>query len=148
MIIDGDSMQPILFGVATLICVLAANSAYARTVHFTAMLKGANVVPPNATAGEGLVAATLDREAKTFSYTVTYSGLPERAIAAHFHGPAVRGEIAPPVIRLVTLQSPIRGTARLTKQQIVDLIAGRWYFDLHTETHLTGEIRGQLGKTR
>ncbi|MGA7734953.1 MAG: CHRD domain-containing protein, partial [Pseudolabrys sp.] len=38
------------------------------------------------------------------------------------------------------------GSATLTDTQAEDLMAGRWYVNIHTTTHKAGEIRGQVTK--
>ena len=118
--------------------------ADAATLRFATSLKGSDEVPPNTTTGTGEVKAKLDTTSKAFSYVVTYSGLTGPATMAHFHGPAVAGVNAPPIITMKTLASPIKGTATLTDAQIADLKAGNWYFNVHTAAHPPGEIRGQL----
>lgn len=127
--------------------LFAATAASAATLHFTAPLKGSDEVPPNTTMGKGQVLATLDPATKVFGYTVTYAGLTGPAVAAHFHGPAAPGSNAPPIIPIRTLASPITGTATLTDPQIADLKSGKWYFNVHTTAHPSGEIRGQLKMT-
>jgi hypothetical protein len=42
------------------------------------------------------------------------------------------------------LESPIKGSAVLDDRQVTDLMAGKWYFNIHTKAHPTGEIRGQV----
>jgi hypothetical protein len=42
-----------------------------------------------------------------------------------------------------SLDSPIKGTATLTAAQSADLLAGKWYVNLHTAANGGGEIRGQ-----
>jgi hypothetical protein len=123
---------------------LIAATAQAATLHFATALKGSDEVPPNTTAGTGQVEASLDTGKKTFSYKVTYSGLTGAAMAAHFHGPAAPGANAPPVIPIGKLASPMTGSAQLTDAQAADLTAGKWYFNIHTAAHPSGEIRGQL----
>ncbi|MFI4933287.1 MAG: CHRD domain-containing protein [Caulobacterales bacterium] len=132
-------------GVAVALCLLCAGVAQAKTVHFTAALKGAAETPPNATTGTGKVDATLDTASKTFTYTVTYSGLTGAAGAAHFHVGAV-GVSGPPALPVppANLASPIKGTATLTDAQAADLTAGKWYFNIHTAANPGGEVRGQL----
>jgi hypothetical protein len=39
--------------------------------------------------------------------------------------------------------SPIKGSATLTAAQAADLLAGKWYVNLHTAANGGGEIRGQ-----
>jgi len=38
------------------------------------------------------------------------------------------------------------GAATLTDTQAEDLMAGKWYVNIHTATYKAGEIRGQLTK--
>jgi hypothetical protein len=42
--------------------------------------------------------------------------------------------------------SPIKGSATLNDAQAADLMAGRWYFNIHTAANKGGEIRGQVVK--
>ena len=140
-------MQFTTIGAAMALCLFAAGVAHAATAHFTAVLKGADEVPANDTAGVGEVTATLDSDTKSFSYSATYSGTTGPGVAAHFHGPAAPGVNAPPVVMVMNAANPIKGTAKLTDAQIADLTAGKWYFNVHTAAHPGGEIRGQLKQT-
>ena len=45
-----------------------------------------------------------------------------------------------------TLQSPIEGTATLTENQAGDLLAGKWYANIHTAANPGAELRGQMVK--
>ena len=124
--------------------LLAATPAIAKTVHFTTALNGASEVPPNDSKATGKVDADFDTATSAFGYTITYSGLTGPAVAAHFHGPAAAGANAPPIIAIDKLPSPVKGSAKLTADQAKDLLAGKWYFNVHTAAHPGGEIRGQL----
>jgi hypothetical protein len=42
------------------------------------------------------------------------------------------------------LTSPIKGSATVTDQQMNDLLANKWYVNVHTQAHPNGEIRGQV----
>ena len=114
-----------------------------------AMLKGSDEVPANTEKGTGMVMATLDTATKVFSYEATYKDLTGPATAAHFHGPAAPGTNAGPVVPVpAPVTSPIKGTATLTDAQIADLVAGKWYVNVHTAANPPGEIRGQVLKTK
>jgi hypothetical protein len=55
------------------------------------------------------------------------------------------GENAGVVVPMTgSLTSPIRGKATLTAAQAADLMAGKWYVNLHTAANPNGEIRGQF----
>ena len=126
--------------------LLIAGAAQAATVDFATALTGSAEVPANNTTGKGQVNVKLDTSTKILEYKVTYSGLTGPATAAHFHGPAAASANAPPVIAMTSLASPIIGAAKLTDAQIAELMAGKWYFNVHTAAHKGGEIRGQLTK--
>jgi len=40
-------------------------------------------------------------------------------------------------------QSPVQGTAVLTYDQAADLLAGKWYVNLHTAANPGGQVCGQ-----
>ena len=127
--------------------VMTAPTAFAETVNLKASLKAADSVPPNTSNGTGSLQATYDTANKQLTYTVTYSGLTGNATAAHFHGPADPGKTAGVVVPVQgSVASPIKGTATLTDPQAADLLAGKWYFNVHTEANKPGEIRGQVTK--
>ena len=124
-----------------------APAAFAATMNFKADLKGSSEVPANTTAGTGMLMATYDTATKKLSYTVTYSGLTGPAVAAHFHGPAdakSNAGVAVPVKEIAP--NTLRGEATLTDAQAADLMAGKWYFNIHTAANKGGEIRGQVMK--
>lgn len=111
----------------------------------TTRLSGASEVPPVASNASGTVELNLNKQTNELSWTVTYTGLSGPATGAHFHGPAMAGANAGVVVPMTgSLTSPIRGTASLTAAQAVDLMAGKWYVNLHTAANPNGEIRGQF----
>jgi hypothetical protein len=137
-----------LLGTAMLggLVISMAASANAEVVKLQADLKGSNEVPPNTSSGSGKAEATYDTEAKTLTYAVTYAGLTGPAMGAHFHGPVEAGKNAGIVLPFKTVQSPIQGSATLTDAQAADLLAGRWYANIHTAANPGGELRGQMTK--
>ena len=125
----------------------AATPATAEVINYKAELSPASEVPPTESKGSGALTATFDTATKTLSWNVTYSGLTGPAIMAHFHGPAAVGAVANPVVPMTgNLESPMKGQAVLTDAQVADLIAGKWYFNVHTAANKAGEIRGQVVK--
>jgi hypothetical protein len=129
---------------------LVSLAAHAATVHLSADLKASTEVPPKDSAGTGTLTATLNTETNEFKYHVEFSGLSGPAAAAHFHGPAAAGANAKPQvpIKASPITSPIDGTATLTPEQAKDLVAGLWYFNIHTAANPGGEIRGQIMKAQ
>jgi hypothetical protein len=123
----------------------AAGAARADIVHFAATLTGKDEVPPNSSAATGQVTAELETSERTLAYRATYKDLSGPATMAHFHGPAAPGANAPPVVVVPNNgKLPIGGSVRLTPQEMDDLLAGKWYFNVHTAANPGGEIRGQL----
>ncbi len=109
-----------------------------------ASLSSAAEVPANASAGTGTLTATFDKGTSVLKWRVTYSGLTGPASAAHFHGPALPGANAGVVVPFPSAASPAEGSATLTPAQVTDLMAGKWYVNVHTAQHPGGEIRGQV----
>ncbi|KVL90237.1 CHRD domain-containing protein [Burkholderia stagnalis] len=132
--------------VALLAGVLAAGSAAAETVRLSANLQPSSEVPPTTSKGSGAVDATYDTLTHTLQWTATYESLTGPATAAHFHGPAPVGQNAGVQVPIPKdgLASPIKGSKELTDTQVTELMAGKWYFNVHTKEHPSGEIRGQV----
>ena len=125
----------------------AASAASAETIKLTATLIGPSETPPNDSKGTGALTGTYDTDTKTLAWTVEYSGLTGPATAAHFHGPAPVGKPAPVLVPIVgSLASPFKGTATLNDDQAKALMDGMVYFNIHTDAHKAGEIRGQVEK--
>jgi hypothetical protein len=118
--------------------------ALAQTTKFQAQMSGSEEVPAKQSNGKGTATATLN--GNTLEYNVEYSGLSGPATAGHFYGPADRGANAGVVVPFANPASPIHGTATLTDQQKADLMAGKWYANIHTQQNPGGEIRGQMQK--
>ncbi|KWF26208.1 CHRD domain-containing protein [Burkholderia pseudomultivorans] len=135
-----------LLQVALLAGALVAGSAAAETVRLSANLQPSSEVPPTATHGSGAVDASYDTATHTLKWTITYENLTGPATAAHFHGPAPVGQNAGVQVPIPKdeLASPIKGSKVLTDAQVTELMGGKWYFNVHTKEHPSGEIRGQV----
>ncbi len=127
--------------------LLIASAASAAMVNLKAEMKAANEVPPVAGNGSGTLTATYDTTSKKLTWKGTYKGLSGPATAAHFHGPAENGKNAGVVIPIGNdIKDSFDGSATLTDAQAADMLAGKWYVNIHTATNKAGEVRGQLSK--
>ena len=132
-----------------LACVAAlaiASPSFAADVNLKADLKGASEVPPTDSKGSGAVTATFDTASKKLSWKGTVSGLSGPATAAHFHaGEAGKnGGVAVPITGAD--KGSFEGSATLTDAQADELMAGKWYVNVHTAANKGGEVRGQVTK--
>jgi hypothetical protein len=124
-----------------------AHSAYAETQKFKANMDAAQEVPANDSKGKGTADLTYDTATKNLTWTITFDGLTGPATVAHFHGPAESGKNAGVALLIgQNATSPAKGSATLTEAQAGDLMAGRWYVNVHTAANRGGEIRGQVTK--
>ena len=112
-----------------------------------ATLDGKAEVPAVTSAGKGTADIDYDAANKKLTWKVTYSGLSGPATAAHFHGPAEPGKNAGVAVAIPNAaSSPAEGSATLTDAQAADLLAGKYYVNIHTAANPGGEIRGQVTK--
>jgi hypothetical protein len=111
---------------------------------FSATLTSSAEVPPNNSPASGTLDATLDKGTRELNWKATYIGLTGPATMAHFHGPAMPGANAGVVVPFPSAASPAEGSATLTPAQAADLVAGKWYVNVHTAQNPGGEIRGQV----
>jgi hypothetical protein len=125
--------------------VTFAGPAFADKMKAT--LDGKAEVPPNTSAGKGTADLDYDAATKKLSWKLTYSGLSGPATAAHFHGPAAASANAGVAVAIPNAtSSPVEGSATLTDAQAADLVAGKYYINIHTAANPGGEIRGQVTK--
>jgi hypothetical protein len=132
----------IRFAALGLAALLATGSiAVAETVELKADLKGSTATLT------GSATVSYNTDSKQVTWRITYSGLSGPPTAAHFHGPAqpaANAGVAVPIPNAAT--SPVEGSATLTDAQAADLVAGRYYINIHTAANPAGEIRGQVTK--
>jgi hypothetical protein len=125
--------------------VFVAGPAFADKYKVT--LDGKSEVPPTTSTGTGTADVDYDPATKKLSWKLTYTGLTGPAKAAHFHGPADVGKNAGVAVAIPgATSSPAEGSAVLTDAQAADLLAGKYYINVHTEANPGGELRGQVTK--
>lgn len=116
---------------------------------FEASLTGAQEVPPVSTTATGQAEVQYNTNTNMAKWKVTHSGLSGPPTGAHMHGPAGPGQNAGIQVPFTgNLTGTIEGEARLTPQQVNELMSGQWYVNIHTARNPGGEIRGQLRPRR
>jgi CHRD domain-containing protein len=141
----------IVLAAAVVLGVLAVSSiASGRTAAPVAKFKAAlsvGQVTPHAkgtnAGASGTFTATLT--GTTLKWTLTYTHLTGRAIAAHIHIGA-RGKNGIAVVALCgPCKSPISGSANSVTDDVAALmLKGGAYVNVHTEKNAEGEIRGEI----
>jgi hypothetical protein len=114
---------------------------------------GASEIPANNSTGTGTGQVSFDPKAKTITYNVTWKlGLPAATTTdMHFHG-AEDGSDAkssPVVVELEGFSTgnsgKFSGTTRaLTDAEVNQLLAGKWYMNIHSTTVAAGELRANI----
>jgi len=109
----------------------------------TAMLSGDNQAPAITTNATGTFNGSYNMTSKVLSYSVTYSGTTPTSM--HFHA-GLPGTAGPVSFVLATpTSSPASGsTAALNALQEADLLAGKFYINIHDAANAGGVIRAQL----
>jgi hypothetical protein len=104
--------------------------------------------PPVETDGRGRGLILLNHEETSIYVRAQYHrGLSSDVTAITVNGPAMPGENAPVIFSLdlpVPPHTVARGTFAITPEQLAELRAGLWYFQIATVDHPDGEIRGQI----
>ena len=136
-------------GLIAYITILAAMAVTAKAdATFSGKLSGAQMVPPNTSKAVGVGTVILNDAETRITISLDFSGLGSNQTAAHIHGPAGPGSEAPVLFNLGS-QGATSGTftnlsAAVSRGQVAQLRAGKWYFDIHSTKLLHGEIRGQI----
>ena len=139
------ALRTVLAGLALTMAGALISPATAEMLNLKAAMNAGTEVPANSSTGTGTLTATYDTASKKLSWKGSYSGLTGPATAAHFHTgePGKNGGVA---LAITPNASPFEGSATLTDAQAADLLAGKWYVNVHTEANKGGEIRGQVTK--
>jgi hypothetical protein len=106
---------------------------------------------PVTTSATGSISGTYNKDTRILDYMIMWNGLSTDPVAMHFHGPAGPEEAAPPVVPIVNFPVTTTGMHSdkdtLTAEQETQLLTGKWYYNIHTQTYGGGEIRGQVTAT-
>ena len=124
-------------------------------------LTTAQVVPAVApSTASGTMKASYDAETHLLSYSFTWTGLSGNPTSMHIHGLADPGFVATPaplglysngIVQNITGYSAATSGSRDGSLFIdgkvlreADLLAGKYYIDIHTAARPAGELRGQI----
>ncbi len=112
---------------------------------FSVTLNGAAEVPATLSTATGSGSLTLANS--VLSCDFSFSNLLSPATAGHIHGPAGSTQNASPLIPFnvpSVSTGTFSGSATLTSQQLLELVSGLTYANIHTTNYPGGEIRGQV----
>jgi len=122
-------------------CSVVAN--FVPLLTFNIVLEGAQETPPNASTGAGSGTAVVDTIDNTITLNLTFDGVIGTVNNAHLHGPADRGTAAGVKIG-IGQTSPITDVVTYSEADEADILAGKWYVNIHSTAYPGGELRGQL----
>lgn len=98
--------------------------------------------------GSGTLQGTFDETTGELTFELSWNGLTGPPSMMHFHGPAAAGENAGVKIGITGFPTEASGslsqTVTVEEADRADLLAGKWYVNIHTEKYGSGEIRGQV----
>ncbi|MDN3512380.1 MAG: CHRD domain-containing protein [Candidatus Jettenia sp.] len=118
---------------------------------FTAILTGGQEVPGTESKAFGVAFVTFETESKMLCYSINFTDdkLAGTETVAHFHGPAIPGEVADVLFTITPSPSPPGNPKNgcvgpLSLEQRRQLGRGLFYINIHSELFPEGEIRGQV----
>ena len=118
----------------------------------TGNASGAQEVPVVTSAGTGTITGVYDADLKKLDFTIAWTGLSGTLTNMHFHGPADPTISAGVQIGITgwptTVAGTVSGSVTLDAAQEADLLAGKWYYNIHTTFKGSGEIRGNMTAVR
>lgn len=123
---------------------------YTPAATWSAALTGAQETPPVTTTASGKASFALNADLNLLHYTVEVTNVIS-VTASHIHlGPT--GKNGPVLFGLFSSSQgifdathPVGGALPLSGKNLVDLLTGYYYVNVHTVANPGGEMRGQLG---
>ncbi len=122
---------------------IVGNPSVALADEIAVALSGQQEIPPVTTVATGNGMLTVGPD-KSVSGKVTVSGM--AVTMAHIHEGAA-GSNGPVIIPLAKVSDNVWAVpagAKLTDAQYESYKAGKLYFNMHSDAHRSGEVRGQI----
>lgn len=121
--------------------------------HFNALLTGDQETPPVVTEGIGVARLELEPLSGSLHYHVAVTNTTGITMAHIHRAPAgVSGGVVHGLYRSedgpFDNEHPLIGNVVLNHNDLVNLLTGWFYINVHTTANLSGEIRGQIGGIR
>jgi hypothetical protein len=129
------------------------NQPQDNTSNITVQLSGTNETPPVTSTGSGTANISFDPAMKMIGYEITWTlgSAADSTVGMHFHGSdtATDTTSSPVVVPLTGFSRGSSGTLSgmtriLTDAEVAQLLAGKWYLNIHSGTYPAGELRGNL----
>jgi hypothetical protein len=122
-------------------CTFTNLQNVASPTRFVFHLSGDQEVPPTGSTARGGCYGQLDSVTRRFELVCTHNV--SGATVAHIHSGSTGGTGAI-VFDLGNPVSPIAATWNMSPAEVTELLAGRYYLNIHTGGRPAGEIRGHL----
>jgi len=122
---------------------LASYAIGALSQELKLVLSGSQEIPPVTTAASGTATITVSAD-KTVSGNATIAGMAVTVAHIHEGGAGSNGPIILPLVKTADHVWSVPPGARLSDSQYDSYKAGKLYFNIHSEAHRSGEIRGQI----
>ena len=121
----------------------------------TVTLSGAQEVPAVTSTGTASAKLIFDPSLKTINYSITWTlgSAAATTTGMHFHGAEdgsdMKNSGVVPGFGLTGFSTTNTGTfsgttIALTDAQVAQLLAGKWYLNIHSSTVTSGELRGNI----
>ena len=122
---------------------LASHAMAASSQELKIVLSGSQEIPPVTTAASGTATITVNAD-KALTGNATIAGMAVTVAHIHEGAAGTNGPIIIPLVKTADNVWSLPPGARLSDAQYQSYKAGNLYFNIHSEAHRSGEIRGQI----
>jgi hypothetical protein len=120
----------------------------AKTYSISGSASGSQMSPNTTSTAAGTLTGTYNANTNVLNYTINWTSLATAATLVQFYGGASSGAngtlLFPLTITTPGITGSASGSVTLTDAQEVDLLAGKTYYTVSSNTYTSGEIRGQV----
>jgi hypothetical protein len=122
---------------------LASQAMGASGQELKIVLSGSQEIPPVTTTASGTASITVNAD-KSVIGSATIAGMAVTVAHIHEGAAGTNGPIILPLVKSADNVWSVPPGARLSDAQYESYKAGNLYFNIHSEAHRSGEIRGQI----